>query len=169
MQSLDHLFPLPILDVVAPCCYWEDNPAALTSAMLLVRLSDRVWSKVSATIEPPRDSNWKPATPAPAPRKPSISSTGDGSDSESSAEQKLRKRQGTNGAEQSSSEPQQGIEEASTIPEASITTRQEELETDEGDYKEWLLNEEMRERGVRLKDLLTRNYYEEVMVLHYTA
>ncbi|KAI9842378.1 MAG: hypothetical protein M1837_007298 [Sclerophora amabilis] len=41
LKSLDHLFSLPDVDVAAPRAYWQDN--GVTTALLLVCLSDRLW------------------------------------------------------------------------------------------------------------------------------
>lgn len=43
LQSLDHLFDLPAVDVAMPHSYWE-GPGKMTSAMMLVSLSDRLWN-----------------------------------------------------------------------------------------------------------------------------
>lgn len=52
LQSLDHVFNLPAVDVASPRAYWQDsNGVAITSAFLLVSLSDRLWDKMSASLE----------------------------------------------------------------------------------------------------------------------
>lgn len=43
LQSLDHVFDLPPVDVAAPRAYWGQEGTGFTSAFLLVTLSDRVW------------------------------------------------------------------------------------------------------------------------------
>ena len=51
LQPLDHLFSLPKTDIIAPRAYWTGDPAAVTSAMMLIQPSDRLWSKVEAAID----------------------------------------------------------------------------------------------------------------------
>lgn len=48
LQSLDHVFSLPAVDVAAPRAYWQ--PSGFTSAFLLITLSDRLWNKVSQAL-----------------------------------------------------------------------------------------------------------------------
>jgi len=50
LQSLDHLFSLPDTDVAAPRMYWGDDTATLTSALILVKLSDRLWNQVDVAM-----------------------------------------------------------------------------------------------------------------------
>lgn len=50
LKSLDHLFDLPAVDVAAPRAYWQEG-SGITSAFLLVCLSDRVWDKISKALE----------------------------------------------------------------------------------------------------------------------
>ena len=45
LQSLDHVFDLPAVDLAAPRAYWLDG--GFTSAFLLIMLSDRLWNKVA--------------------------------------------------------------------------------------------------------------------------
>ena len=45
LQSLDHVFDLPAVDLAAPRAYWLDG--GFTSAFLLIALSDRLWNKVA--------------------------------------------------------------------------------------------------------------------------
>lgn len=45
LQSLDHIFSLPDVDVAAPRAYWQSG--GFTSAFLLVTLSERLWNKIS--------------------------------------------------------------------------------------------------------------------------
>ncbi len=49
LQSLDHVFNLPAVDVAAPRAYWT-NGNGITSAFLLVSLSDRIWEKMSQSL-----------------------------------------------------------------------------------------------------------------------
>lgn len=46
LQSLDHVFHLPPVDVAAPRAYWGQEGTGFTSAFLLVTLSDRVWDRM---------------------------------------------------------------------------------------------------------------------------
>ena len=48
VRSLDHLFSLPSVDLAAPRVYWGDDAAQFTSALMLIKLSDRIWEKVNA-------------------------------------------------------------------------------------------------------------------------
>lgn len=48
LQSLDHVFSLPEVDVAAPRAYWQSE--GFTSAFLLVTLSDRLWGKISTGL-----------------------------------------------------------------------------------------------------------------------
>ena len=50
LQSLDHVFDLPSVDVAAPRAYWQKG-TGVTSAFLLVCLSDRVWDKISQGLQ----------------------------------------------------------------------------------------------------------------------
>lgn len=45
LQSLDHIFSLPEVDIAAPRAYWQTE--GFTSAFVLASLSDRLWDKVS--------------------------------------------------------------------------------------------------------------------------
>lgn len=45
LQSLDHIFGLPEVDVAAPRAYWQSD--GFTSAFILATLSDRLWDRVS--------------------------------------------------------------------------------------------------------------------------
>ena len=45
LQSLDHIFGLPEVDIAAPRAYWQSE--GFTSAFILVSLSDRLWEKVA--------------------------------------------------------------------------------------------------------------------------
>lgn len=45
LQSLDHIFGLPDVDIAAPRAYWQSE--GFTSAFILVSLSDRLWDRVS--------------------------------------------------------------------------------------------------------------------------
>lgn len=45
LQSLDHIFGLPEVDVAAPRAYWQSE--GFTSAFILATLSDRLWDKIS--------------------------------------------------------------------------------------------------------------------------
>lgn len=48
LQSLDHVFGLPEVDIAAPRAYWQSE--GFTSAFILVSLSDRLWDKVSNSL-----------------------------------------------------------------------------------------------------------------------
>lgn len=50
LQSLDHVFDLPPVDVAAPRAYWGQEGTGFTSAFLLVTLSDRVWDRMTQEI-----------------------------------------------------------------------------------------------------------------------
>ena len=50
LQSLDHVFDLPSVDVASPRAYWTES-TGVTSAFLLVCLSDRVWDKISHGLQ----------------------------------------------------------------------------------------------------------------------
>ena len=54
LQSLDHVFDLPQVDVAAPRAYWGQGGGGggtgFTSAFLLVTLSDRVWDRMSQEL-----------------------------------------------------------------------------------------------------------------------
>ena len=49
LQSLDHVFSLPAVDLVAPRAYWLGS-FAFTSAFLLVGLSDRLWDRIDFAL-----------------------------------------------------------------------------------------------------------------------
>ena len=51
LQSLDHMFSLPKVDVAAPRMYWGDETSTLTSAMMLITPSNRLWEKVRKAID----------------------------------------------------------------------------------------------------------------------
>ncbi|MCJ1348381.1 hypothetical protein MMC31_006612 [Peltigera leucophlebia] len=51
LQSLDHVFDLPPVDVAAPRAYWGQDGTGFTSAFLLVTLSDRVWDRMAQKLE----------------------------------------------------------------------------------------------------------------------
>lgn len=51
LQSLDHVFDLPPVDVAAPRAYWGQDGTGFTSTFLLVTLSDRVWDRMAQEIE----------------------------------------------------------------------------------------------------------------------
>jgi hypothetical protein len=56
MQSLDHVFDLPEVDLAAPRAYWLSKDF-MTSAFMLITLSDRLWDRVDnalTNIEPHR-------------------------------------------------------------------------------------------------------------------
>lgn len=48
LQSLDHVFGLPEVDIAAPRAYWQSG--GFTSAFILASLSDRLWDKVSGGL-----------------------------------------------------------------------------------------------------------------------
>lgn len=50
LQSLDHVFDLPPVDVAAPRAYWGQEGTGFTSAFLLVTLSDRVWDSMTQEL-----------------------------------------------------------------------------------------------------------------------
>lgn len=50
LQSLDHVFDLPQVDVAAPRAYWIQDGTGFTSAFLLVMLSDRVWDRMAQEL-----------------------------------------------------------------------------------------------------------------------
>lgn len=50
LQSLDHVFDLPPVDVAAPRAYWGQEGTGFTSAFLLVTLSDRVWDRMTQEL-----------------------------------------------------------------------------------------------------------------------
>ncbi|KAM0799946.1 alphaN-acetylglucosamine transferase, partial [Usnea florida] len=50
LQSLDHVFSLPAVDLAAPRAYWQGSPG-FTSAFLLVNLSDRIWSRIEIALQ----------------------------------------------------------------------------------------------------------------------
>lgn len=50
LQSLDHVFDLPSVDVAAPRAYWGQEGTGFTSAFLLVTLSDRVWDRMTREL-----------------------------------------------------------------------------------------------------------------------
>lgn len=50
LQSLDHVFDLPPVDVAAPRAYWGQEGTGFTSAFLLVSLSDRVWDRMTQEL-----------------------------------------------------------------------------------------------------------------------
>lgn len=49
LQSLDHVFDLPAVDLAAPRAYWLDG-SGFTSAFLLITLSDRLWNKIADAL-----------------------------------------------------------------------------------------------------------------------
>lgn len=54
LQSLDHVFSLPAVDLAAPRAYWQGSPG-FTSAFLLVSLSDRLWKRIETAIKNIKD------------------------------------------------------------------------------------------------------------------
>lgn len=50
LQSLDHIFNLPAVDIASPRAYWLDGNG-ITTAFLLISLSDRLWNKMSASLK----------------------------------------------------------------------------------------------------------------------
>lgn len=50
LQSLDHVFDLPPVDVAAPRAYWSQEGTGFTSTFLLVTLSDRVWDRMTQEL-----------------------------------------------------------------------------------------------------------------------
>lgn len=50
LQSLDHVFSLPAVDIAAPRAYWQGS-FGFTSAFLLVTLSDRLWDRVELGLQ----------------------------------------------------------------------------------------------------------------------
>ena len=51
LQSLDNLFLLPEVDVAAPRMYWGSDAAQLTSALMVISLSDRLWDTVKKAMD----------------------------------------------------------------------------------------------------------------------
>ena len=49
LQSIDHVFHLPAVDLAAPRAYWLED--GFTSAFLLISLSDRVWNGISRGLD----------------------------------------------------------------------------------------------------------------------
>ena len=49
LQSLDHVFDLPPVDVAMPHAYWLSS--GMTSAFILVSLSDRLWNRMEAELQ----------------------------------------------------------------------------------------------------------------------
>ena len=50
LQSLDHVFSLPAVDLAAPRANWQGT-FGFTSAFLLVSLSDRLWHKIEGALQ----------------------------------------------------------------------------------------------------------------------
>ncbi|CAF9932510.1 hypothetical protein IMSHALPRED_008905 [Imshaugia aleurites] len=50
LQSLDHVFWLPSVDLAAPRAYWQGS-FGFTSAFLLVTLSDRLWDRIELALQ----------------------------------------------------------------------------------------------------------------------
>lgn len=50
LQSLDHVFSFPAVDLAAPRAYWE-GAFGFTSAFLLVSLSDRLWGRMDLALQ----------------------------------------------------------------------------------------------------------------------
>ena len=50
LQSLDHVFSLPAVDLAAPRAYWQGSHG-FTSAFLLVNLSDRLWNRMEVALQ----------------------------------------------------------------------------------------------------------------------
>ena len=50
LQSLDHVFSLPAVDLAAPRAYWLGS-SGFTSAFLLVSLSDRLWNRMDLALK----------------------------------------------------------------------------------------------------------------------
>lgn len=50
LQSLDHVFLLPAVDLAAPRAYWQGS-FGFTSAFLLVSLSDRLWGRMELALQ----------------------------------------------------------------------------------------------------------------------
>ena len=50
LQSLDHVFSLPAVDLAAPRAYWQGSHG-FTSAFLLVNLSDRLWNRMEIALQ----------------------------------------------------------------------------------------------------------------------
>ena len=50
LQSLDHVFDLPPVDVAAPRAYWAQEGTGFTSTFLLVTLSDRLWDRMTQEL-----------------------------------------------------------------------------------------------------------------------
>lgn len=51
LQSLDHVFSLPAVDLAAPRARWKADALGFTSAFLLVTLSDRLWGRIESALE----------------------------------------------------------------------------------------------------------------------
>ena len=51
LKSLDTLFSLPEVDVAAPRVHWAKDPSQLTSALMVISLSNRVWNEVQSAID----------------------------------------------------------------------------------------------------------------------
>ena len=50
LQSLDHVFSFPNVDLAAPRAYWQGT-FGFTSAFLLVSLSDRLWGRMELALQ----------------------------------------------------------------------------------------------------------------------
>lgn len=50
LQSLDHVFSLPAVDLAAPRAQWRGS-LGFTSAFLLVSLSDRLWDRIELALQ----------------------------------------------------------------------------------------------------------------------
>ena len=50
LQSLDHVFSLPAVDLAAPRAHWQ-GLSGFTSAFLLVSLSDRLWDRMELALQ----------------------------------------------------------------------------------------------------------------------
>lgn len=51
LQSLDHVFDLPLVDLAAPRAYWLSQPAFMSSTFLLVQPNEHSWARVKREMD----------------------------------------------------------------------------------------------------------------------
>ncbi|KAG8529929.1 uncharacterized protein KY384_005410 [Bacidia gigantensis] len=187
LQSPDHLFSLPVVDLAAPRAYWSEDPTELTSALMLIKPSDRSWRRVKQAMDEIKPGEFDMdiintlfgRTALVLPGEYCTLNTqwevnevprwwqGQEPLRDPSWRPKLNSSAFTKPLVRWSESKRSIIIDSKTAPE--MTPEESMGSAARERYKTALANEELQERAARLKDTLTDVYNNNVKMLHYTA
>lgn len=170
-KPLDHLFDLPAVDVAMPHAYWL-GPGAMTSAMMLVYLSDRLWEQMNRELRNVTTDVFDMDLVNSMFSRTALVLPGDYGTLNSHWEVNDLPRW-WQGAQPPSQDPMRTVPPfiARPNPDSLNTTRREGIPGDRNQTRQEQMHAESSEFDKR-KDLISKiltKVYKEVKVLHFTA